>query len=214
MGMRGSRQLVLLGAVVALGATAVPAEAATTCGLAGSKTIVRTSTARVFSKKGRLPLSGGGSVTGDRVYGCLYERGRRTLLALARDVDGDSEWVDRRTIRLAGPFAGYAHGFDSGLDGGEFVEVRDLRTGKRVYRTDDNSLVDVRDLELGASGSVAWISEQVDSPSTRGVFAWSLDQGLLTLDSGAQIGSRSLTLQGTTLSWLMAGAPRSAPLPG
>lgn len=133
------------------------------------------------------------------------------LLGLQKDVDGDFEGIDRKLVRLAGPFVGYAHGFDSGLDGGQFVEVRDLRTGKLVYRTENENLVFVRDLELAASGFVAWISDEEDAG--RGVYAWSASTGRTQLDSGSDIKGRSLTLSGT-LSWTKGGVMKFYGLPG
>lgn len=200
--------------VVALALPASAAGASGTCKLAGSKTVVKNSAARVFQKKVLLRPASGGHATGYRVYGCLYAKDRRFLIGLQKPVDGEFEWISRTLVRLAGPFVGYAHGFDSGLDGGQFVEVRDLRTGEQVYRSENNNLVKVFDLELGAAGSVAWVSDEVESTPGRGVSAWGPSSGRTLLDSGPEISRRSLTLSGTTLSWTKAGVLRSAPLPG
>ncbi len=206
-----------LSALCAVGvALALPASAAgapSTCRLAGSKTVVKNSTARIFEKAVRLPVEDGFE-NGYRVYGCLYSKNRRFLIGLQKEVDGDSEWIDRKLVRLAGPFVGYAHGFDFGMDGGQFVEVGDLRTGKRVYRTENDNLVKVFDLELGKSGSVAWIADEEESSPNRGVSAWGASTGRTLLDSGPDVSRRSLTLSATTLSWTKGGERRSAPLPG
>jgi hypothetical protein len=206
----------LIGALCAPGHALADASAATTakatraCKLKGSRTLVKGPTGRIFQRKGQVPLTlGAETVRGSRVYGCLYATGKRFRIGYQRKVDGDYEWISHSTVRLAGPYVAYAHGFDYGMDGGEFLELRDLRTGKRVYRTVDNSLVDVTDVELSDTGSVAWIADE----ETHRVYTWTAAQGLRTLDSGEDIKRRSLVLDGSTLSWTKGGVPRSAPLP-
>jgi hypothetical protein len=112
---------------------------------------------------------------------------------------------DRRLFRLAGPYVAYdTQQYDCNC--GSTVTVRDLRTGGFTRSLARRYLWDLR---LEGNGSVAWIENPgyTGSPSE----VWVADtHGLRQLDRGNI--SRSLTLSGSTLTWVNDGVAHSATL--
>jgi hypothetical protein len=205
--MRLALVLAALAAVLAA-VPPTPAAARRDCATAGV-TIAANARARVFQRTDKEGL---------RVsYACLLPRGRVYRLSRHDDVNA-SETLGRLT--LAGRHVGFAR---SGCDGpfGEYcatqVKVRDLRTGKvvraaKAYEALSYSF-EVSDLALAPNGDVAWISfsEDPDYPTdVREVRAATSARGSVLLDSGADVGPRSLAMAGRRVYWIRAGEPRSA----
>jgi hypothetical protein len=101
------RRLVLVLAVLApIAVVSVqPASAAKkkpTCSVKGSKTVVKTKSARVFTVKSRRADEVG------RLYGCLNSTGRRTQLDTSRD-DGFGVTVKFSQVSLSGRYVTWEH---------------------------------------------------------------------------------------------------------
>lgn len=143
-------------------------------------------------------------------YGCLYATNRRISLGL---LENEPIGQKRKHFRLSGPYA--ASYFDDCSD--EFacvsdISVLDLRDGKKVRTTRvgvPSQPHDVTDLELKDSGAVAWI--ETTGANTRSVLAFDA-LGRRGLDADPLIDLTSLTLTGSTLTWLKAGTVQSAML--
>jgi hypothetical protein len=212
MAINGTRAVVVTGVLVALvgGLGASPAGTAASrgaCKPKGLRVIAKGPTGRVFEKPGRVPSPSGGTGGAVKVLGCLYKVKKWTLLGYDGIVDGEYEWISRKKARIAGRYAAYAH-FFGGLDGGEFLDVVDLRTHDRVYRTIANGLVTVYSIALAPTGAVAWI-DRYDSIH---VNLWSPANGWRRVDSGPDIHRRSLVLSGETVTWTNGGTQKSARL--
>lgn len=181
------------------------------CASPGSRTL-RSSTraVRIFRKNGKT-------------YGCYYGRGRAYALG---DANGEesADFNELRFLHVAGPFVGREDLTLGRLGSLSIVQTRNLRTGRlirNVYNGGGPSapLVQVTDLELRPTGSMAWVVETRDSgPSGPLPIQYEVRAGIgsppfVVLDSGPDIDPRSLVLEGTILSWTRAGVRQSAPLP-
>jgi hypothetical protein len=145
---------------------------------------------------------------------CQYSANKRVDLGL--DIDGDP---DVGLYRLAGPYVAYMESSCEGLGGClSNVFVRDLRSGKKTFEGSQHvTFGDVSDLALKETGAVAWIAQPKGgdgvSPPGAQTTLWASDrQGFRVLDSGDGIGAHSLELEGSTLSWVKDGAPRTGTL--
>jgi hypothetical protein len=158
------------------------------------------------------------------VFGCAY--GHRSVYNLGAVAScggggGSCGGISRET--LAGPIVAFAEGSSAGalsLGGGaahEFVVVCDLRSGRAVHRVptgpspSHEGIGPAEAIVLKGDGAVAWIVQTSPEEGTYQVQA--LDRsGTRKLASGADIDPHSLALAGSTLYWIQAGKPISAPL--
>ena len=174
------------------------------CASQPGKTVLSSSEARVFEQRrvfywAFLPY----------VYGCMHASDKRFAFGFdGFDESGIGQQLDH--FRLAGPYVAYGCGGNwiRACDG---VRVVDLRDG--VLRLPQMPSLDwwPSDIELKDNGSVAWIVSEQQPEGSRHVGV--LDTaGQRLLDSGTGIEPDSLTLTGSTLSWLRNGEVRSATL--
>jgi hypothetical protein len=201
------RLRLLLVAIVALAlvpaGTASAAAAKKRCSAKAAKTVLKTKAVRVFTTPG-----GASDETTGRLFGCMYSNGKRVLL----DESSDDEFTSSESfekVRLNGRFLAWEHTSEDFsckaacppdykpvvVD----VLARDLRTKKsRAFpgAVKDQSLV------VGSKGTPAWLQDAAGG-------AVEVHAGSSSLDTGA---IDSLALDGTTLSWLNAGQPKSAVL--
>ncbi len=190
------------------------------CRPKGSTTVTKTRLARIYELKspGNVP----------DFYGCLYSRNKSYVI-------GERNYCDVGRVgnfRLAGRYEAYTIPFCDIDTLTDQVRVVDLKTGQQLVATSPsptlgamlgfwNGVVNVTDMELKANGSVAWIAKLKigdGEPSRREVRK--SDRKLGTgerktsklVDSGQLIASRSLTREGSTISWTNAGIEKTATL--
>ena len=172
-------------------------------------TLLWTPQARIIKRRAG-PIDEGIEVRRRYAYGCLFSRGRP--FTLGEDEEGQPD-SDLRLFRLAGPYAAFAQD-ECPMGCGFSVGAVDLRNGRTV-RSSPAGVPGpgspyggaASDLVLKPTSSLAWIS--AGNPTR--VFA--LDSlGSRQLDSGAGIDPRSLELNGSTVTWVKAGASRSGAL--
>jgi hypothetical protein len=198
---------MLATSVVALTAS-VPAEAAR-CP-SGGKTVVKTSTARVW---GVTPKSG---IT--RYYGCAFAAGRVVRL----DPPRGQLIAYKAKVKIAGTAVAYeAMSFDLKPFR---VYVRSLRTGRVIHSATSNRRASsdghtgpVQRIVLKRNGSVAWTTSsdcicEGAVPSGYEVHAIGTDGKRRILDSGPEVDPASLALAGARISWKHVGTIRSAGL--
>jgi hypothetical protein len=164
--------------------------------------------------------------TPEEVYGCTYETRRSYELGQAPGECGGGEGgcggVEHEV--LAGPVVAYerfAHRSGVHPFSDWEVLVRNLRTGKIMYRepTGTRSVPSPNDVGAGATvamvvksdGAVAWILKTNADEGLYQVHA--VDKsGSRLLASGSDVDPHSLALAGSTLYWTQGGQPFSAPL--
>jgi hypothetical protein len=149
-----------------------------------------------------------------RVYGCTFGSSRIVSLG-----GGVRQYVELPT--LSGRFAGYAlrqMGVDTGFTR---VRVVDLRSGAVIHDTAattqvtrPESFTNVTVLVVNPRGHVAWIGSKSSIGMPQATYeVHKIDASATALlDSGPQIDSKSLRLHGRQISWLRAGARRTATL--
>jgi hypothetical protein len=139
-------------------------------------------------------------------YACLYDANR--LIKLGEDVDnGDpGGTTDLALFRLAGPYVAYGT-FGGAEFARSFVGVHDLRSGKKREHFAGGF---IGNLVLKDNGSTAWTASDGDARVPPTVWVWD-SLGARRLDSG-KIPDKSLTLDGSTLTWTNDGVERSATL--
>lgn len=214
------RQLILVIALVVLGACGASAarspgsvgwidpgaSAATApaCGPRGAQTLAADTSARVYA-------------TGTSVYGCAAGS------ASAFKLGGTGTCINSARVgvaSLAGRVTGYAV-TRCGIDtGSTTVEVRRLPSGSLLYSqaahtvTAPESYTSVSAIVVSAAGGVAWIGEttSIVHRGTNVAVLIRRGHGVATLDPGPGIGSHSLRLRGSTVSWRHGSARRSARL--
>jgi hypothetical protein len=181
------------------------ATASAQCGPSGAHTLAADSRARVYA-------SGGG------VYGCANSSGHSYLLA-----PNESRLGQRRVgkVALAGVDAAYSettYGVDTGS---ATVTVRRLDTGRTLRSlaamtqpVGPEAFESVDSLVVKANGSVAWIvvASSIVRHSSQTEVNRADRRGEARLDTGPGIGSSSLRLRGSELSWSAGGATRTATL--
>jgi hypothetical protein len=204
-------------ALVATFASAPPALAKkhkpARCSLSGSKTLLATRDARVFTKT----AAKSGTTT---EYACLYARNKRFALASAdSDVGGSGQTASLE--RLAGSYVAFVLGrfddserYNPDFKGfPESVVAINLSTGARLVfpavaaKPDVSS---VSDLVLARNGSFAWIGSGAGATEVHRYRSG--DTADSVLDSGTGIQAESLALAGATLYWMRGGTAVSAPL--
>lgn len=143
------------------------------------------------------------------IYACVLRSGRRVLLSTAFMTSGIVDQPRINGYRVAFELSDCPSGASQC---GSTVETLDLRTGQRRASGFPNSFVS--ELELAASGSVAWIESRAPTFPT-----YQASYRVLTrvgdreaeLDSGGDIQSLALG-GGARVYWTNAGVPRSAAL--
>jgi hypothetical protein len=201
------RLAVSLLAVLLAFAVAQPASAASkrhSCTAKGAKTVVKDRDARVFTTPG-----GQGEDTIERLYGCLYSNGTRVLLAESSDDQFTSSalfsnvTLNKRFVAWQFRTEDISCKADCPPDYQPVhvnISARDLKA-KRTKRFD--GAVKGKALAVGRKGTPAWLQDAAAGGAVE------VHAGANVLDTGA---IDTLKLKGTTLSWLNAGAAKSAPL--
>ena len=216
--MKGLTTLIAAG--VAALALAPPATASSAtasadrCKVKGSKTILRNSQARLYTKRGVWS-------------GCLRKNGRKTKLATATGGCND-EVTSVTKSGLSGPFVVLATRFE-GCTEGIFDSIlrRDLRGGRAahietpVLGFPDNRQfqeITVSAVAASASGAIAWIATADADTVGQVVVLPANTRTPKMLDSFnaadpkvRQLGSLRIT--GSTVSWTNGGVQKSAPIP-
>jgi hypothetical protein len=180
------------------------------CRTAPGGNIAESAEGRVFSQ-----WSGGSQEFFTYVFGCRYDANRRFMLG--------RNWDDERIgdVRLAGPYVAWAGVYCSISWCNGTVERRDLLTGRKFpfIRPSDGPYgpTGVTDVELKENASVAWIMFGTEYPApenpTPVTEVWALDsQGRRKLDAGFSIDRDSLTLSGSTITWIDGGNVETAEL--
>ena len=183
------------------------------CSLSGSKTVMATAEARLFTKVDRRR----GTLS---EYACLYSRNRRFLLSVGDMAPGGSGDTTGLPA-LAGPYVAYVLGHfdDSERYNPEFkgfpnqVVAINLSTAAELRfpaAAGSSPAAKVSDLVLSASGSFAWIGS-----GSAGNEVHRLDVGDAAdtvVDSGPAVQPGSLALAGSTVYWTTATGPASAPI--
>lgn len=214
--MRRPRALALAALTTAAVATAGSVEAAVaptaSCQHPKSKTIFSNKVVRVF-RVGRVDV---GNFTTRRLYACLLSADRPLLLTSAYD-DGDYREASYGSVRLAGRFVAWSQVAsdvtcskyqDCGPDYEATVYavgVADLKR-RKVLRV-PGSVADGA-LVLSTGGAVGWLQRAGEATEVR---TRASNGSLRIVDTGA-IAPSSLTLSGSTLSWVNDGVTRTATL--
>ena len=209
------------------GEAALSARGRRACRQPRSKTVARSSTGRIYSKRGTETFGVAGDEPGTRYFGCLYATGRSRVLAFTADYFGDLASTFQYAFRIAGRYAAFLErtGGESGY--GIAVARRDLKTG--AWRRDNRP---ARAPNEGQYVSPPFNSEEYapsDLVLTRtGALAWTIApysgcsdsfpcrvlkadrEGRAVLDEGPGIRPKSLALNGSTVTWISAGEERSA----
>jgi hypothetical protein len=196
---------LLILAVGAAGSAAAPSRGAG-CATAG-RTIDAGPGGRVFHRPTRDP---------DRVYLCSYGTGRRTPIGWDDCFNAAEVQLTRFSRRLLA-----VDTFSCGPGGtASTLYLRRTRDGRRVRRVAaapsvPGLLADVTDLVLRGDGTMAWIVELRDSPTSPPRYELRRSgsgSSSSVLAQGTDLAPGSLALAGSTLYWTQAGTPRSAPL--
>jgi hypothetical protein len=196
---------LLLLAVGAAGSAAAPGRAAG-CATSG-RTIDAGPGGRVFYRRTREP---------DRVYLCSYATGRRTPIGWDDCFNAAEVQLTRFSRRFLA-----VDTFSCGPGGtASTLDLRRTRDGRRIRRVAaapsvPGSLADVTDLVLRGDGTMAWIVELRDSPTSPPRYELrrsASGSSSSVLAQGSDLAPGSLALAGSTLYWTQAGTPRSAPL--
>ena len=181
------------------------------CSLSGSKTVMATTEARLFTKVDRRR----GTLS---EYACLYSRNRRFLLSVSDTAPGGSGDTTGLPV-LAGPYVAYVLGHfdDSERYNPEFKGFPDQVVAINLSTAADlrfpaaagsSPAAKVSDLVLSASGSFAWIGS-----GSAGNEVHRLDVGDAAdtvVDSGAGVQPDLLALARSTIYWLNRQAGLSA----
>lgn len=221
--MLGAACTLLLAAPAAGPAAAIHVSSAN-CRPLGSKTLASDQRGRIYSRSLRGP-SAEQDPEGVRVVGCLFNPSHLVMLGTTRYVSTRypaKETINPEVAAIAAPLAAYSTSFQ-GVDFNRiWVVVRNLRTNQVVDLAAASPRIGVEhvssttDLAIAASATVAWISQGRSLAGGRrnSEVAFSVPgQPTTILEEGDGIGSHSLELHGSHLTWLDDGALHSAELP-
>jgi hypothetical protein len=153
-------------------------------------------------------------------FGCLFSTRRSWRL------DRPNRWsyVNPKTLVLSAPWVAYSI-TSMGVDGGgSGMSVRNLRTGVVSHSfpaitapTEPmvESFNSVARIVLQKDGNVAWVGEEtsIPNPLVRRQVEIADSAGLSVVDEGPGIVPESLTLNGSTVSWVDSGETRTVQLP-
>jgi hypothetical protein len=223
LGRCGLGVLACSGLLLMAAPAAAPSQP-TSCLPQRSRTVLATSTARVFSTSRSASEN-------LRVYGCLYRVGRPFLLVRDFEVEFGSAITN---VKLADPYVGFGFLLSEAEFGSvAHVRVVNLANGRREHDSlaTGKFFSDVFDLELTRAGTIAWIARAYDDtegepvpagckPRSRFLCDYpyevrkSDDHRPVLLDRGHQVSPRSLQLGRGTVTWFKAGALRTANLTG
>jgi hypothetical protein len=175
------------------------------CSSQPAKTVVQNGDGRILEQ---LRVGGGGVARVD--FGCLFSVNKRVPLG------GAATGEQHTGPRLVAPYAAFVEE----TSGHPSVRVRDLRDGRLVSdlaltMSEHFGEPRVTDLELKPNGSVAWLVRlpYTFGPPSNSVEVIAVDaNGRRLLDSSDDVVPDSLTLDGSTLSWINAGVTHSATL--
>lgn len=203
---------VALGVVAATGWEADAARKSA-CQPAGSKTVVASRTARLFTRRGRRRPPSADPSTVTRLYGC--RTGRRPVRMAIRAVFSAGT-LSFKLEGLAGRYASVVTTSDDRGGYSEELEVYDLRRRRRTTLISPAQEVRFSDVALMQSGNVAWIQgvpSGGQAPFT--TFEVRARQGATTvlLDSGRAINPTSLASSGSILYWTNGTRAGTARLP-
>lgn len=196
----------------------------TSCFHKGARTLLASSTARVFSTSS----SPSGNL---RVYGCLYRVGRPFILIRDFEVEFGSSIT---ILKLADPYVAFAFLLDEAEFGSvAHVRVLNLADGQRTHDSlaTGKFFSDVSDAEVTPAGTVAWIARAYDDTEGEPVPAGckpvtkfrcdyprevrkAENHRAERVDSGRAISPASLELARGIVTWRKAGARRATSLPG
>jgi hypothetical protein len=177
------------------------------CEPRGSRTIVRSRSARVYRLR-------------QNVYGCLLSRGVPVLLTETGEFDEVRLAAPRP--RLFGRFVAYAYVWDGGVAGGAGVAAADLRSGRihgvETDPSEEEPDFSVTDLVVTRGGTLVWIwraefpGEAADRLEVRRLGPRERRRLGSRLDAGPELDLDSLEVRGSAVSWVNAGERRSATL--
>jgi hypothetical protein len=207
-----------LGLAMAAGTAAQAAPKAATCKSKGSKTVVASSGARVYTKRGpRRPASADPSTVTSL---CGSRTGGRPVRLATRAVYSAGT-LGFRSVQLAGRFASVITTSDDRGGYSEELEVYDLRARRRTTLITPTAGARFRDVVLMPSGNVAWIQtaqapgQDPDAEPVFNSFEVRSRQAQKTslLDSGPGVGPTSLAASGALLYWTNGVRVATARLP-
>jgi hypothetical protein len=146
-------------------------------------------------------------------YACLFSADKRVPLG------PNGESMELTLPRVVAPFVAFAVANCPGASCYSTVVVRNLQDGRVVNDLaasmtggPPGTSEHVTDLELKPNGSLAWLV-QLSGPSRRTIEVLAVDaSGRRLLETGPDVDPESLTLDGSTLSWLTGGVTHSATL--
>ncbi|MDX6201562.1 MAG: hypothetical protein QOJ83_1062 [Frankiales bacterium] len=188
-------------------AASISAGAKPRCGPSGTRTLAANHFGRVFERR-------------DSVYSCGYRRRAVHRIGAKYDCGSSSACGGVTIVKLAERWVGFAEFFSDGSTTVSWVAVVNMSSGHTLhkhreggYSSDGQRTTDaVTDaIVLKRNGSIGWIEAvtQLPRPSFGEVHRFDRT-GHALLDTASKI--RRLRLQGTSMTWLHDGEPRSAPL--
>jgi hypothetical protein len=182
-----------------------------TCTPPRTATLARSASGRIYAQTDADDRGG----RTRNAYGCQFGERKRFFLTQHEPPD------DYVAAAATGGSLGAVARYVCPLDCGGSVAVVDLATGQQVRRDDVAPMCnqpttqppEVASLVLAPSGSYAYIAGgYFDQPPAVNDVVKNVAGSNTLLDCGTGIAPRSLSLSGSTLSWLNSGEPRTAPL--
>ena len=198
-----SALITCLATVLALvAASPSPASVHRSCQPAGTQTLAKSSSARVYMRDD------------GNVYGCFNPTGRKRLL-----VNVDSIYSSIWNVHIVGKYATYSYfayptckdACPPGITATSHLAVADLITGRqRIANTDPATAV--TKLTLSGRGAVAWLTRLADGSSALTKFDADgvrvLDQGLLSKLALARNSRLTWSSNGQAKATMLRGFPR------
>jgi hypothetical protein len=194
-------------------AASLRASGRSACRSPGSRTLAEDGAGRIYAVgTDELP---------SLVFGCLYSTGKARRFRLPAEADGFSIFRIIPLVTLRAPWAAYSwlavQGKDVLRTG---VVVENLRTGKLAHVDPAISEIpgrvygpgEIVMMVLKGNGSLAWAAEALGYIPPHIQIQSDGVEGHKLLEEGSEVDPTSLSLHGSTLDWLNAGALRSAHL--